>query len=145
MIQMVMGGRIPPEVAGVFQVPTYDRTLEDVRMSLAQVKDVWQTEELFEAEITHPAYERLQAQARGGETETEMASRLYADTVVDWMMAVIAGYFAKALQVAASGLDDDARKGLLTEWSKRTKEIFLNEHRDSKVSCWFIFVKLLCI
>ncbi|GIC86172.1 uncharacterized protein Aud_002537 [Aspergillus udagawae] len=145
MIQMVMSGRISPEVAGVFQVPTYDRTLEDVRMSLAQVKDVWQTEELFEAEITHPAYERLQAQARGGETETEMASQLYADTVVDWMMAVIAGYFAKALQVAAPGLDDDARKGLLTEWSKRTKEIFLNEHRDSKVSCWFIFVKLLRI
>ncbi|KAF7114707.1 hypothetical protein CNMCM5793_009658 [Aspergillus hiratsukae] len=148
MIQMVMDGRISPEVAGAFHVPTYDRTIEDVRRSLAHVQPLWTTEELFEAEITHPAYERLQkalAKARGVESEIKMASRSYADTVVDWMMAVIAGYFAKALQVAAPVLDEDARAGLLMEWSKRTKEVFLQEHRDSRVSCWFIFVKLLRI
>ncbi|RHZ63434.1 uncharacterized protein CDV56_106324 [Aspergillus thermomutatus] len=142
MIQMVMDGRISPQVAGAFHVPTYDRTIEDVQRSLAHVNHLWQTEELFEAEITHPAYEQLQqAKTRGVESET--ASRSYADTVVDWMMAVIAGYFAKALQVAASGLDEGAREGLLVEWSKLTKEVFLQQHRDSRVSCWFIFVKLL--
>lgn len=141
IVQMVVEKRISPEVAGAFSVPTYDRTFEDVQKSLAEVKHLWQTDEMFEAEITHPAYDQLQ-KLRASGADPETASQSYADTVVDWMMAVIAGYFTKALQTAAPQLDGDARRTLLTEWSNRTKDVFLQQHRDSKVSCWFIFVKL---
>lgn len=142
LVQMVMDKKITPEAAGAFSVPTYDRTFEDVQKSLAEIKHLWQMDELFEAEITHPAYEQLQkAQASGADPET--TSRSYADTVIDWMMAVIAGYFTKALQIAAPQLDGNARQELLTEWINRTKDVFLQKHRDSKVSCWFIFVKLI--
>ncbi|THC91612.1 hypothetical protein EYZ11_008934 [Aspergillus tanneri] len=143
MIQMVRDGQISPSVASAFHVPTYDRTMDDVRQSLAEVQNLWEVQDLFESEIVHPAYEALQR--AGFSHKSGEASEMYADTVVDWVMAVISGYFDKALQVAAGMTDLSAREGCLKEWRGRTKAIFLQQYRDEKVSCWFIFVRLIRI
>ncbi|KAL6232480.1 S-adenosyl-L-methionine-dependent methyltransferase [Aspergillus navahoensis] len=137
MIQMVGAQRISPQVAGAFHVPTHDRTMEEVKRSLAVVNRLWHTEQVFEEEIVHPAYDRLlqhrqSTDRKENENETEKASRWYAETVVDWMMAVIAGYFVKALQSEAPELDAAARERLLSEWRNRTKEGFYQQYRDCK-------------
>ncbi|RMD44217.1 hypothetical protein DV735_g780, partial [Chaetothyriales sp. CBS 134920] len=140
MVQLVKESRLPPGVASAFRVPTYDRTMEDVKASLGAVQALWAVEYLFEEEIVHPAYETLCASDLG----KEEASVRYADTVVLWMMAVISGYFLKALQLA--GVHDPvAQSGLLDTWSSMTKTVFLQAHMDEKVACTFIYLKLVRI
>ena len=137
IVRLVKEGRVPPGAADAFRVPTYDRTVEDVKASLGAVRSVWTVERLFEEEIVHPAYEIFRTLG-----SDEEASVHYADSVVDWMMAVISGYFVKALQVAGVH-DPAAQNGLLEAWGSLTKAVFLQEHQDEKVSCSFIYVKLV--
>lgn len=142
MISLVMEGQIPPEVAKAFRVPTYDRTLEDVENSLENLQDLWTVEHLFEEEIVHPAYETLVATQPG--SDGARASIDYTNNVVNWMMAVISGYFVKALHVA--GVNDPVvQNNFLDAWSSLTKQTFLGEHRNEKVACSFIYVKLVRI
>ncbi|BDD60841.1 hypothetical protein MAP00_005937 [Monascus purpureus] len=143
MVNLVMEGRVPTGVASAFRVPTYDRTLEDVENSLKTVQDVWTAEHLFEEEIVHPAYETLRA-AQPDSDSPKKASIHYANSVVDWMMAVISGYFVKALQIAGVH-DPAAQSASLEAWSSLTKTLFLKEHLDEKVACSFIYVKLVRI
>ncbi|RMZ80640.1 hypothetical protein DV738_g2613, partial [Chaetothyriales sp. CBS 135597] len=140
MVQLVKQNHLPAGAVSAFRVPTYDRTVDDVETSLQAVQALWVVEHLFEEEIVHPAYERL----RASDSAKVKASVRYADTVVHWMMAVISGYFLKALQVA--GVHEPvAQSRLLETWSSVTKAIFLQDHLDEKVACSFIYVKLLRI
>ncbi|KAL4965413.1 S-adenosyl-L-methionine-dependent methyltransferase [Aspergillus stella-maris] len=145
MISMIVQGRIDPAVAGSFHVPTHDRTIEEVKDSLASVVGLWDVEELFEKEVTHPAYAKFQEpssdQANSANGEASI-SEWYAETVVDWMMAVITGYFIKALRTGAPGLGPEQQQELVDEWRDRTKEVFLKEYKDERVACWFVYVKL---
>lgn len=72
------------------------------------------------------------------------ASIEYTNSMVNWMMAVISGYFVKALYVA--GVDDPVvQNNFLEAWSSLTKQTFLKEHRNEKVTCSFIYVGLVRI
>ncbi|EKV19722.1 putative caffeine synthase 2 [Penicillium digitatum] len=142
MVSLVTENRIPPDVAKAFRVPTYDRSLEDVETSLEKLQDLWRVEHIFEEEIIHPAYETLVTMQPG--SDSARASVDYANTVVNWIIAVISGYFVKALDVA--GVNDPVeQKNFLEAWSSLTKQTFLREHRNEKVACSFIYVKLVRI
>lgn len=148
LMQMLREGRIPPAVARAFEVPTYDRSLEEVHASLDEVKHLWKTEDVFEAEVEHPAFGELQRETQkkdpNNNADAKETSRQYAQTVVDWMMAVVSGYFVKALrQGFGKPLEEMEEAVLVREWRQRTTEVFLDKHRDARVSCWFIYVKLV--
>ncbi|KAL4795772.1 S-adenosyl-L-methionine-dependent methyltransferase [Aspergillus venezuelensis] len=145
MIAMIFEGRVDPAVAGSFLVPTHDRTIQEVKDSLATVSGLWDVEGLFEEEVTHPAYARFQETSNDQPDSANRAgsiSEWYAETVVDWMMAVISGYFIKALRTGAPGLSPEQQQGLVDDWRNRTKEVFLKEYKDERVACWFVYVKL---
>ncbi|KAL6924130.1 hypothetical protein FSST1_001404 [Fusarium sambucinum] len=139
MIEMVQQGIIPVPVAGSFRVPTYNRTLEDVRKVLDEMSNVWDVHDLFEADITHPAIHDLNEK----QVKDEDASREYASIVIDWMMAVCSGYFLKALKVGNEGrYSEEEEKKLLNDWVARTKELFIRDHKDEEVVCSFVYVHL---
>ncbi|KAM5344952.1 hypothetical protein ACJ41O_010814 [Fusarium nematophilum] len=139
MIQMVQQGEIPVSVAGAFRVPTYNRTLDDVRKVLDETAQTWAVHDLSEADVTHPAIQDLRSASVLGEE----ASRTYADVIIDWMMAVCSGYFTKALKVGSQGAyTEEEEDALLQDWISRTKELFILDHKDEEVICSFIYARL---
>ncbi|KAL4954425.1 S-adenosyl-L-methionine-dependent methyltransferase [Aspergillus filifer] len=142
MIAMIAEDRIDPAVAGSFHVPTHDRTIEEVKDSLAAVSGLWAIEDFFEKEVTHPAYAKFQETSSDHQVSANDISEWYAETVVDWMMAVISGYFIKALRTGAPKLGPEKQQGLVDEWRNRTKEVFVKIYKDERVACWFVYVKL---
>ncbi|OQE05516.1 hypothetical protein PENVUL_c024G00282 [Penicillium vulpinum] len=143
LIDMVKEGLIPLEVAGEFEVPTYNRTLEDVRESLEEVKGEWAAEEVYEKKVLHPAVEEFAAKKQAHPQDIDAHRINYGNTVIDWLMAVVGGYFDKMLRL---GLGENYSKAngelLLGEWVKRTKDKFLEKHDVEDVYCWFIYVRL---
>ena len=139
MIQMVQQGTIPVSVAAAFRVPTYNRTLDDVRKALDEMSNVWEVHDLFENDVTHPAIHDL----RRKQAQDKDASQDYANVVIDWMMAVCSGYFLKALKVGNQGrYSVEEEKNLLDDWVARTKELFIQNHKDKEVVCSFVYVHL---
>lgn len=141
LVDMIKEGRIPMDVAMAFEVPTYNRTLDEVTKCLGEVGDEWAVKDVFERKVLHPAVAELTE--RRAERNSEEDSVCYADTVIDWLMAVVAGYFTKAL-LAVSGdeLETGKAEELLDEWIRRTKKAFLETHIDEEVACWLIYVVL---
>lgn len=143
LIDMVKEGLIPLEIASEFEVPTYNRTLEDVGGSLDAVKGEWAVEEVCEKKVLHPAVQEFAAKRQADTESIENYRAAYAHTVIDWLMAVVGGYFEKMLRV---GLGEDYRQAdgerLLGDWIQRTKEKFLEKDDVEDVYCWFIYVRL---
>ncbi|KAJ5670119.1 SAM dependent carboxyl methyltransferase domain-containing protein [Penicillium maclennaniae] len=96
--EMATDGRLSREVVAAFQDPLYERTMDDVLGSLGEVSESWCTREIFEDWVFHPAIGKMETTEAHGVEELE-ASQKYADTVVDWFMAVLGGFFRKALRV----------------------------------------------
>lgn len=141
MIQMVQDGKLPVSVAMNFRIPTYNRTLGDVRKAIDELSGIWAAHEIFEDEVLHPAILEMENQKREG--QNDQASRWYADTVVDWLMAVCSGYFLKAISFGPQDAYTEAEADeLLKEWVHRTKELFIRDHKDEEVFCSFIYVRL---
>lgn len=138
LTDMVIEGIVPGAAAQAFYVPTHDRTVDEVRNTLQCVDGVWDVEGVFEREVVHPAYQKLN---QNPDQDEKDRSTWYAETVVDWMMAVVGGYFVKALGVDGN-MDERDKERLVEEWRRRTVEVFLREYKDTKVACWFIYVKL---
>ncbi|SCV42021.1 fusarin C cluster-methyltransferase [Fusarium fujikuroi] len=139
MIEMVQQGKIPVSVAQAFRVPTYNRTLSDVKKVMDEFTQTWKVHDLFEDDIIHPAFHELNVQSN----PSVEASYKYAEVVIDWMMAVCSGYFTKALQVGSlRGCTKQEEEGLLQDWVTRTKELFIRDHKDEKVICSFIYIRL---
>ncbi|KAM4057566.1 SAM dependent carboxyl methyltransferase [Hirsutella rhossiliensis] len=138
MVQMIEDGVIPASVAAAFRIPTYDRSLDDVWGCLDELRGVWEAREVQADAVLHPAIKDLARHTRHGEDNA--ASQQYSDVVIDWLMAVCSGYFLKAVRVG--GADDAYTEAgasqLLSEWARRTKRIFLKDHRDEPVFCSFI-------
>ncbi|KAI9839502.1 MAG: hypothetical protein M1819_002127 [Sarea resinae] len=186
LADMVKDGVLSTDVLGRFEVPTYNRTIEDVRGVLDELEDVWEVERLFEKEIEHPAIQLLRREqqrqkssiqdaeirdgggggAGGGEGQEKeekdcsAASIHYATTVIDWMMAVISGYFIKAVRhhdpaapEGRDGAEEEAQKAaeraaenessLLEDWIARSKKIFLARYRDERIFCCVVYLKLI--
>ncbi|KAF4967210.1 hypothetical protein FSARC_5189 [Fusarium sarcochroum] len=138
MIEMVQQGTIPVSVAGAFRVPTYNRTLDDVKKVLSETGGTWKVHDLFEDDVTHPAIHGLR-----NSTPNEEASHTYADVVIDWMMAVCSGYFLKALRMGSQGgYTEEEENQLLQDWVTRTKKLFIRDHKDKEVVCSFIYIRL---
>ncbi|KAF9776540.1 Methyltransferase fus9 [Fusarium sp. DS 682] len=139
MVQMVQQGVIPISVATAFRVPTYDRTLGDVRKVLGETSTTWRVHDFFEDDVSHPAIHVLRSNSAPGEE----ASHKYADTVIDWMMAVCSGYFTKALKVGSQGrYTEKEEETLLRDWITKTKELFMRDHKNEEVICSFVYVRL---
>ncbi|KAF5683755.1 fusarin C cluster-transporter [Fusarium circinatum] len=137
MIAMVQQGKIPVSVAEAFMVPTFDRTLDDVRKVLDGTLNTWKVHHLFEEDVSHPAIHEL----RSHSPPNQEASQRYADIVIYWMMAVCSGYFTKALRVGCQGsYTKDEEDALLQDWITRAKEFFIHHHKDEAVRCSFIYV-----
>lgn len=143
LIDMVKEGLISLDIASGFEVPTYNRTLEDVRESLEEVKGEWVAEEVHEKRVLHPAVEVFAAKKETNPQEINDHRIEYGHTVIDWLMAVVGGYFEKMLRL---GLGERYRQAegklLLDDWVKRTKDKFLENHDVEDVWCWFIYVRL---
>ncbi|KAF5579764.1 fusarin C cluster-methyltransferase [Fusarium pseudocircinatum] len=139
MIQMVQQGKIPVSVAQAFRVPTYNRTLSDVKRVMDEFTQTWKVHDLFEDDVVHPAFHELKIQAN----PSQEASHKYAEIVIDWMMAVCSGYFTKALQVGSQrDHTKQEEESLLQDWVTTTKELFIRDHRDEEVICSFIYIRL---
>lgn len=145
LVEMLKEEVIPTKVATEFEVPTYNRTLEDVENIRIETQGTWVAKEIFEKCIPHPAVEELanRSATRSNCKATDEDSIWYANTVIDWLMAVISGYFLKAVKVGL-GLKYTEERGrmLLDEWAKRTKKQFFENHRDEEVKCWCIYLRL---
>ncbi|OJJ98491.1 hypothetical protein ASPACDRAFT_122283 [Aspergillus aculeatus ATCC 16872] len=144
MIDMLQAGVLSPAVANVFEVPAYNRTIADVRRTLAEgeVVAAWEVEEVFERKVVHPALQELEARREAAPGKEEEHAEWYARTVVDWLMAVVAGYFVKAVREGMGVTDQTVLDGLLAEWVERTRGRFLEGHRNEPVECWFVYVRL---
>ncbi|KAF9765221.1 Methyltransferase fus9 [Fusarium sp. DS 682] len=138
MIQMVQQGKIPLSVAQAFRVPTYNRTLADVKDVIEENTQIWKVQDLFEADITHPAFYELRRTSSSKE-----ASYRYTDTIIDWLMAVCSGYFIKALRLGyQDGYTEEEEEALLHEWVTQTKGLFMRDHKDEELVCSFIYIRL---
>ncbi|PHH72688.1 hypothetical protein CDD80_4373 [Ophiocordyceps camponoti-rufipedis] len=135
---MVDAGLVPASVPAAFRVPVYNRTVSEMRTSLDGVKDMWEVLELREEAVFHPAYAEYQRRRDRGDQE---ASRWYADTVMDWFMAVCAGYWLKAIRV---GYPEGAciADELLGELTRRSKKVFLRHFREEATVCCYIHLLL---
>lgn len=149
LITMVQDGTLPTPVLACFEVPVYDRSLEEVKdvMAKAEIADSWTVEHCFEESVEHPACEQ-RGISRGDNnslaqsSSTESLSREeYARIVVDWEMAVIGGYFVKAVHEALDS-DGAAVEALSAEWTERTVDEFLKTTPDAMVKCCFVYLKL---
>ncbi|OQD67396.1 hypothetical protein PENDEC_c037G01973 [Penicillium decumbens] len=141
--EMAEDGRISRKVVSAFQEPVYDRSMEDVLKSLVGVSELWSTREVFEEWVSHPAIEKLKKAKEANGGEDYEASVEYADTVIEWLMAVIGGYFYKALRVGdEEGYTEERADALYRAFFTRVKELFVLNHRDELVSMSFIFVWL---
>jgi hypothetical protein len=141
LLDMVRGGIVSGEVAARFEVPTYNRTFEDVQGVLDEVMELWGLEMMFEKRIEHPASVMVRDMEGLAEEEAERNSRRYAAVVVDWFMAVVSGYFVKALRLV-HGEDLGREERLVQDWANRTIVHFLGKGKCEPVACWFIYVKL---
>jgi len=145
LVDMVRDGMISGEVGAKFEVPTYNRTLEDVQGVLDEVVELWGVETMFEKRIEHPASAMVRDVEGLDEDETARNtarnSRRYAAVVVDWFMAVVSGYFVKALRLM-HGEDLAQEERLVQDWADRTNAHFLGKGKCEPVACWFIYVKL---
>ncbi|RAK81406.1 S-adenosyl-L-methionine-dependent methyltransferase [Aspergillus fijiensis CBS 313.89] len=144
MIDMLRAGVLSPAVATVFEVPAYNRCMADVRRTLAEGAVVadWEVEEVLERKVVHPALQELEDRREAKPGMEEEHAEWYARTVVDWLMAVVAGYFVKAVKEGMGVTDQTVVDGLLAEWVERTRARFLEEHRNEAVECWFVYVRL---
>lgn len=141
--ELAEDGRISRKVVAAFQGPVYDRTMDDVLKSLVEVNELWSTREILEDWVSHPAIEELKRakEVHGG--EDLVASEKYADTVIEWFMAVLGGFFYKALRVGdGETYTEENANALYKAFFTRVKELFLQNHRDELVSMSFIFVWL---
>lgn len=145
LVEMLQAGSVPTAAATSFEVPTYNRSLQDLEdLTNNGVPGKWAVKEIFEKRVAHPAGAELRVRHRkGDDKQHESDSVWYADTVTDWLMAVVSGYFLKALRVglADSYTEQDGNR-LLAEWVQRTKKEFLTHRRDEDVYCWFIYARL---
>ncbi|KAJ5123550.1 S-adenosyl-L-methionine-dependent methyltransferase [Penicillium atrosanguineum] len=141
--EMAEDGRLSREVVAAFQDPSYDRTMDDVLSSLVELSESWCTREIFEDWVSHPAIEELKEATEAHEGEHLEASEKYADTAIDWFMAVLGGFFYKALRIGDGEMYTEERADALYKaFSTRVKELFIQNHRDEAVSMSFIFVWL---
>ncbi|RAL07860.1 S-adenosyl-L-methionine-dependent methyltransferase [Aspergillus homomorphus CBS 101889] len=143
-IEMLQQGVLNPAVANVFEVLAYNRTMADVQRTLAEsaVGEKWTVEEVFERCVLHPAMEEVRIRKNKSPEEDEAHTTWYAKTVVDWLMAVVAGYFVKALKDGMGIEEPKVVDALLKEWVDRTTVKFLESHRDEEVPCWFVYARL---
>lgn len=147
LVDMLQAGLVPMAAATSFEVPTYNRTLQDLEsLTKNGVPGKWVVKEIFEKRVAHPAGAELRARHQktpSDEKQREEDSVWYAHTVTNWLMAVVSGYFLKALRVGlANTYTEEEGNKLLDEWVQRTKEEFLAHHRDEDINCWFIYVRL---
>ncbi|OTA01503.1 hypothetical protein A9Z42_0018310 [Trichoderma parareesei] len=153
LVEMLQAGLIPMAAATSFEVPTYNRKLEDLGELIKDgVPGKWVVRDVAEKRVVHPAGAELRARHQttdsirdNGEKQKQRDedSKWYAETVTDWLMAVVSGYFLKALRVGLGvGYTEQGGHTLLAEWVQRTKEMLLAHHRDEDVSCWFIYLRL---
>ncbi|RDA92474.1 hypothetical protein CP533_6462 [Ophiocordyceps camponoti-saundersi (nom. inval.)] len=136
MRQMVEAGVLPESVAVAFRIPTYARSVNEMRSSLQEMSDDWETVELREEDVYHPATTDFRRHRGQGEE----VSRQYAHVIIEWLMAICAGYFLKAVQVGLPGPEysDAAAERLLNEWILRTKQLYQEHHLDEPVYfCYF--------
>ncbi|PYI13020.1 S-adenosyl-L-methionine-dependent methyltransferase [Aspergillus japonicus CBS 114.51] len=144
MVEMLQAGVLSPAVANVFEVPAYNRTLADVRRTLGEtaVRAEWDVEEVFERKVVHPAIGELEGRMKAAPGKEAEHAEWYARTVVDWLMAVVAGYFVKAVREGMGVTDAETVEGLLAQWVERTRVRFLEGHRNEAVECWFVYARL---
>lgn len=141
MIEMINDGLIRVEVACAFQKPAHDRSMEEVHRSLDAKRDGWIVWDLFEDSVVHPAIEELRRdQEKNGPSEE--ASARYADALIDWVVAVVAGAFFKAIKVGEPGCTDERADELFAEWVRRAKRACLRDHRDQEAFLSFVYIWL---
>ncbi|KAK8152438.1 S-adenosyl-L-methionine-dependent methyltransferase [Phyllosticta citribraziliensis] len=113
-----------------FELPTHYPSPERVREKVTSVGD-WEIKDLFQQEIKHPAVQELKE--RRAKRDDAKDLEWYANTVIDWFMAVISGYFLKTLLIThGEKLDEEQRERVLEDWKVRSKKRFLAEHKDAK-------------
>lgn len=139
--EMILEGRLAKEVIARFQRPTHDRTMDEVHRSLDAAGNAWVVRDCFEDSVLHPAIEELNRdKAQNGPSEA--ASAKYADAVIEWLAAVVDGFFLKAAKLVDPDCTDEQAGALLAEWTARIKSVFLRDHRDEEVFLSFVYIWL---
>ncbi|KAJ2905397.1 hypothetical protein MKZ38_005495 [Zalerion maritima] len=170
LVEMLREGVLGMQAVGAFEVPTYNRSSRDVEGALREVVKrtgedgengqigdkgkglaLWELKEVREERVVHPAVEELERrrsaakqmiEGKKGTEDGDSDSMWYASTIVDWVMAVVAGYFRKAVESANPSVTEREVDALAEDWTNRTKKHFLQSHRDEETACWFIYVRL---
>lgn len=140
-MEMIMEGRLAKEVVANFQRPTHDRTMDEVRRSLDASGKTWAVHECFEDSVLHPAIEELRKDTAAN-GPSEAASVKYADAVIEWLVAVVGGFFLKGVRLVDPGCSDEQAGAVLSEWTARIKAVFLRDHRDEEVFLSFVYIWL---
>ncbi|KAK8242783.1 S-adenosyl-L-methionine-dependent methyltransferase [Phyllosticta capitalensis] len=122
-----------------FELPTWYPEPERMRELVASVGG-WAVKDLFQQEIEHPA--SVELKKRRAEKEDPEDLEWYAGKVIDWLAAVVSGYFLKTVAITTGDMNEEQREKLLQEWISRSKKRFLADSKDAKVTSWLVFARL---
>lgn len=98
-LKLMLGeGKLSKGVLSSLNEPLYNRSIEDVLSTLSEVEELWTMRECFENQVVHPAYGELQNVRTSEGLVDDEAAWKYTHAIIDWVTAVITGYFLKALR-----------------------------------------------
>jgi hypothetical protein len=140
---MFAEGKVSKKVLSSLNEPLYNRSMEDVQSTLSQVNELWNMRECFESRVIHPAYLELQKAKSDRGLISDEAAWKYTHAIIDWVMAVVAGYLLKALMEGdPENYSEEKGSEIVAEWIKKIKEFYFDHFKGEEVSMSFIHVWL---
>ncbi|KAK8159323.1 S-adenosyl-L-methionine-dependent methyltransferase [Phyllosticta citrichinensis] len=122
-----------------FELPTHYPSPEKVREKVTSVGD-WEIKDLIQQEIKHPAVQELKE--RRAKRDDVKDLEWYANTVIDWFMAVISGYFLKTLSITQERNWTKSNGSGPSKIGKpeARRGFWLSTKTPKSVRGWFLFV-----
>ncbi|KAF3160152.1 hypothetical protein TWF788_003388 [Orbilia oligospora] len=119
-------GKIPQKAMEKIYIPMHDRTEDDFLSGIAEFSDTWVMEKYERKMIFHPAYYRFLEACKGADqNKKKAATKEYAGTMVDWILAVI-GDMVKSWWLE-SGVEAKRVDGLFEELRDTARDFHAEE------------------
>ncbi|EGX49358.1 hypothetical protein TWF173_002276 [Orbilia oligospora] len=121
-------GKLPLKAMEKINVPIYDRSEEEFRSGIEELKDTWVMEEYYRKMIPHPAYDKYlkacELEDADENSKTE-AAKAYAGALIDWLVAVMGDMIKNWWR--ESGVEDDKVDEIYQELLVVAKDLLWKE------------------
>ncbi|KAF3936694.1 hypothetical protein ABW19_dt0200539 [Dactylella cylindrospora] len=142
MMKLVAMGKIPAEAVAGFNPPVYERSETEMNAAFEELKDTWQVEKYYKQMIPHPAIDKLREAHASATSEEEKveASKEYAGTLVDWLLALFKGFVEKAWREA--GVKEEEIGEVYAQFVAMAKEGLWRNGGDAMLQHCYMFIRL---